>query len=115
MQTTFVPELQDTAERAVAEWTERFRQAGPAGGARGDRSRHRRHPGAGRRPRFPQSQFNRASRSRRQPGSAFKPILYAAALAQGFSPVSVLEGLHIQPQGPDEWAPRNASGRTPTS
>jgi penicillin-binding protein 1A len=63
---------------------------------------------------FRQSQFNRAVRSRRQPGSAFKPLLYAAALERGFSPVSVLEGLaNIAPQGPEEWAPRNASGDTP--
>src|SRR4029078_4197639 len=55
--------------------------------------------------------FNRAWRSRRQPGSAFKPFLYAAALARGYSPVSVLEGLtSIKPQGPEEWAPRNAGG-----
>ena len=61
---------------------------------------------------FRQSQFNRATRSRRQPGSAFKPLLYAAALEHGFSPVSVLEGLaHIAPQGPEEWSPRNAERR----
>ena len=42
---------------------------------------------------FRQSQFNRAARSRRQPGSAFKPFLYAAALEHGFSPVSVLDKL----------------------
>src|SRR5204862_6992846 len=60
---------------------------------------------------FRESQFNRAWRSRRQPGSAFKPFLYAAALAKGYSPVSVLEGLtSIAPQGPEEWAPRNAKG-----
>ncbi|HTV02969.1 MAG TPA: PBP1A family penicillin-binding protein [Luteitalea sp.] len=58
--------------------------------------------------------FNRATRSRRQPGSAFKPLLFAAALEQGFSPVTVLDGLdRITPQGPDEWAPENASGETP--
>lgn len=60
--------------------------------------------------------FNRASRGRRQPGSAFKPFVFAAALADGFSPVSVLEGLDaIAPQGPDEWAPQNASGRVAPS
>jgi penicillin-binding protein 1A len=58
---------------------------------------------------FRLSQFNRAWRSRRQPGSAFKPFLFAAALAKGYSPVSVLEGLtSMAPQGPEEWAPRNA-------
>ena len=63
---------------------------------------------------FRLSQFNRAARSRRQPGSAFKPLLFAAALDHGFSPVTVLEGLtNIRPQGPDEWAPRNARGDTP--
>ncbi len=46
---------------------------------------------------FRQSQFNRASRSRRQPGSAFKPLLYAAALEHGFSPVSVLSDLGTRP------------------
>ncbi len=60
---------------------------------------------------FAQSQFNRASRSRRQPGSAFKPFLYAAALEHGYSPVSMIDGLaSIRPQGPDEWTPRNADG-----
>ena len=58
------------------------------------------------------SPFNRATRSRRQPGSAFKPLLFAAALEQGFSPVSILDGLDaIAPQGPDEWAPGNSTGR----
>jgi penicillin-binding protein 1A len=63
---------------------------------------------------FRLSQFNRAVRSRRQPGSAFKPLLFAVALEHGFSPVSVLSGLAtIKPQGPEEWAPRNVSGETP--
>src|SRR5207248_1622022 len=45
----------------------------------------------------------------RQQGSAFKPFLFAAALAKGYSPVSVVEGLSsIAPQGPEEWTPHNA-------
>jgi len=39
---------------------------------------------------FTSSQFNRAVQSRRQPGSAFKPIIYAAAIDKGFTPASVL-------------------------
>jgi len=35
---------------------------------------------------FEQSQFNRATQAKRQPGSAFKPFVYAAALEQGFTP-----------------------------
>lgn len=58
---------------------------------------------------YQRSAFNRASRSRRQPGSAFKPFVFAAALERGMSPVSMLTGLsHIAPQGPEEWTPRNA-------
>jgi penicillin-binding protein 1A len=57
---------------------------------------------------YERSAFNRASRSRRQPGSAFKPFVFAAALERGFSPVSVLRGLDaLPPQGHEEWTPRN--------
>jgi membrane carboxypeptidase/penicillin-binding protein len=114
VRTTFVPALQEAAERAVSEGLRRFHQNGlqaalvvvdPETGDLlalvGGRD-------------FRQSQFNRATRSRRQPGSAFKPFLFAAALEQGYSPLSTLKGLAtIAPQGPDEWAPRNASGETP--
>jgi 1A family penicillin-binding protein len=63
---------------------------------------------------YGQSAFNRASRSRRQPGSAFKPFVFAAALERGMSPVSILTGLNrIAPQGPDEWTPRNAEDDAP--
>ena len=111
VRTTFVPELQEAAERSVENGLRRFGKpdlqaalvaVDPATGdvlaLVGGRD-------------YRQSQFNRAWRSRRQPGSAFKPFLYAAALTRGYSPVSVLEGLtSIQRQGPEEWAPRNAGG-----
>ncbi|MGE3401209.1 MAG: penicillin-binding protein 1A [Vicinamibacterales bacterium] len=42
---------------------------------------------------FGQSHFNRATQAKRQPGSAFKPFVYAAALEQGFSPATLISGL----------------------
>ena len=38
---------------------------------------------------FARSKFNRATQARRQMGSAFKPIVYTAAIDRGFTPVSV--------------------------
>ena len=39
---------------------------------------------------FKSSEFNRVTQAKRQPGSAFKPIVYAAALENGFSPNSII-------------------------
>src|SRR5438093_2083721 len=65
---------------------------------------------------FNAAPFNRAVRSRRQPGSAFKPFVYAAALERGMSPVSVLDNLQSIAAGAyQEWAPRNAEGYAPES
>jgi len=43
---------------------------------------------------FRGSPFNRATQSKRQPGSAFKPVVYAAALEQGYTPATILNGLN---------------------
>ncbi len=59
---------------------------------------------------FGVSQFNRAIQSRRQPGSAFKPIIYAAALDWGMNPASVIiDAPYISKMNPDEeiWRPKN--------
>jgi penicillin-binding protein 1A len=60
--------------------------------------------------------YNRAVRSRRQPGSAFKPFVYAAALERGLSPASVLTGLReVAVAGEQEWTPRNEGENGPDS
>lgn len=113
VRTTFVPELQDAAEHAVTAGLRRFGNPNlQAALVAIDPSTGDILAMVGGRD-FRQSQFNRAWRSKRQPGSAFKPFLYAAALAHGYSPVSVLSGLMtIAPQGREEWAPRNAMGES---
>jgi penicillin-binding protein 1A len=57
---------------------------------------------------YRKSQFNRAIQARRQPGSAFKPVVYLAGLESGLGPDSVLVDAPIDIDG---WRPRNASGR----
>ncbi len=59
---------------------------------------------------FEVSQFDRATQARRQPGSAFKPIVYAAAFEQGFTPESILvdEPLSFAGTGNKAaWQPKN--------
>jgi penicillin-binding protein 1A len=53
--------------------------------------------------------LNRAVRSRRQPGSAFKPFVYAAALSAGLTPASLVDDvpLSIDQGNGDEWTPAN--------
>ena len=56
------------------------------------------------------SQFNRAYQSRRQPGSAFKPIVYAAALDKGYTAATVIIDSPIvfeDPYSDNIWKPRN--------
>jgi penicillin-binding protein 1A len=59
---------------------------------------------------FESSEFNRATQAKRQPGSAFKPFVYAAALENNFSPNSiVLDAPFIAEQGVGlkDWKPEN--------
>jgi penicillin-binding protein 1A len=44
---------------------------------------------------FEKSSFNRAVQARRQPGSAFKPFVYAAALEAGYTPATMIENLDV--------------------
>ncbi len=62
---------------------------------------------------FQKSQFNRAIQSLRQPGSSFKPFIYAAALENGYNPSSILMDSPQALGGVDEnlsWKPRNYDG-----
>ncbi|MGH1419481.1 MAG: transglycosylase domain-containing protein [Hyphomicrobiaceae bacterium] len=56
---------------------------------------------------YAQSQFNRAVKARRQPGSAFKPFVYLSALESGMTPDSTTYDLPVKVKG---WAPRNGNG-----
>lgn len=58
------------------------------------------------------SQFNRAIQSRRQPGSAFKPIIYSAALDKGLTPATVIIDtpfIYHSEVSDSKWKPRNYS------
>jgi penicillin-binding protein 1A len=60
---------------------------------------------------FRQSQFNRATQALRQPGSAFKPFVYAAALEHGRSPASgISDGPLSISVGTEVWSPKNYDG-----
>ncbi|MGE5310871.1 MAG: penicillin-binding protein 1A [Nitrospirota bacterium] len=59
---------------------------------------------------FSTSQFNRAVQARRQPGSAFKPIIYAAALDKGYTPATIIIDSPVifgDEQSERVWKPRN--------
>lgn len=63
---------------------------------------------------FSKSQFDRAIQSHRQPGSSFKPILFAAGLEYGFTPASIIMDSPEALGGVDSslnWKPRNYDGK----
>ncbi len=63
---------------------------------------------------FNRSQFNRAVSARRQPGSAFKPLIYAAALQQGLSPATLILDAPVVYQDEEldrVWKPENYEKR----
>jgi 1A family penicillin-binding protein len=113
--TGFIPALQEAAERAVSSGIQRMGTRGEpppeaalvamdprtgdilamVGGAN-----------------YGKSTFNRATRARRQAGSTFKPFVYAAALSDGLTPVTVLSNLDrvTAPRDP-EWRPTNVTYR----
>ena len=60
---------------------------------------------------YAQSEFNRATQAYRQPGSSFKPFVYAAALDNGYTPASVVLDAPISIRiGNDVWEPKNYGG-----
>lgn len=60
---------------------------------------------------FDDSKYNRATQARRQPGSAFKPFVYAAALQAGYPPTTILEDSPYRlVRDGQVWEPRNYDG-----
>jgi penicillin-binding protein 1A len=63
---------------------------------------------------FRHSKYNRAVQAQRQPGSAFKPFVYSAALERGFTPASLINDAPIVlpgGTGTEEWRPQNITKR----
>lgn len=59
---------------------------------------------------FETSEFNRALQAKRQPGSAFKPIVYATALTEGWTPAGIIVDSPVilrDPSKPGKWKPEN--------
>ncbi|SDT26260.1 penicillin-binding protein 1A [Halopseudomonas xinjiangensis] len=62
---------------------------------------------------FLQSKYNRVTQARRQPGSSFKPFLYAAALDNGYTPASLVNDaplVYVDEFQDTEWRPQNSGG-----
>ena len=63
---------------------------------------------------YDQSEFNRATQAQRQPGSSFKPIVYAAAIDNGYTPSSIEldEPIQIDQGNGQIWTPQNFEGKS---
>ncbi|HEY7662391.1 MAG TPA: PBP1A family penicillin-binding protein [Xanthobacteraceae bacterium] len=108
VRTTLVPELQQAAERVVADALKASRRGGPSQAAlvamRPDGAVVAMVGGRD----YDRSQFNRAADAKRQPGSAFKLFVYYAALRSGYSPDDVIDASPIRIK---RWQPENFGGR----
>ena len=63
---------------------------------------------------FYRSKFNRATQAERQPGSAFKPFIYSAALEHGYTPASIINDAPVVFEDPSlksAWRPENYGGK----
>ncbi|WP_037309793.1 penicillin-binding protein 1A [Ruegeria halocynthiae] len=61
---------------------------------------------------YQDSVFNRATQAQRQPGSSFKPFVYAAALDSGYSPATIVVDAPIEVDTPQGlWRPKNSSNK----
>jgi penicillin-binding protein 1A len=64
---------------------------------------------------FERNKFNHVTQAQRQPGSAFKPFIYSAALEKGFTPATVVNDapffVPADKAGGEEWEPKNYDGK----
>jgi penicillin-binding protein 1A len=64
---------------------------------------------------YDRSKFNHVTQAQRQPGSAFKPFIYSAALEKGFSPATVINDAPFfvpgDKAGGEDWEPKNYDGK----
>ena len=64
---------------------------------------------------FERNKFNHVTQAQRQPGSAFKPFIYSAALEKGFTPATIVNDapffVPARQDGGEDWEPKNYDGK----